>query len=133
MLVATAALVAYLAACGDDPVPIDEIPPDSRLSQLDSAEMDGVCAWGKGIANQKLPPGTNCHGTPIMFSGCMKVPAACTATVAQWRICMPNLLDRFAQDPCQVLDFAFSPGDFTEFIEATPGCQGLGPCGTTMR
>ena len=131
--VALAASVLAPACGDDDPVPIEQIPGDTRISELDGPEMDGVCAWGKAVARQKLPPGTNCRGTPIMFTGCMPVPDACQATVAQWQVCTPALLDRFAEDPCLVLNFAFSPNDYTDFIEATPGCAGFGPCGTTMR
>jgi len=130
---ATVAAVAVLSACGDDdPIPIDQIPDSTPLTGLSGPEMDGVCDWGAALARQKLPPGTMCDGVPIMFTGCMTAPPGCTATVGQWKACIPNLLDRFAQDPCQLLDLAFSPQDLGPFIEATPSCMGLGPCGSAM-
>jgi hypothetical protein len=132
MVLVLGVLACVVACGGDDAIPIDDIPQDTRLVDLSSAEFDGVCHWAAGIARQKVPEGTNCRGIPIGYSGCMQVPADCRATVGQWRVCVPALLDRFAEDPCAVLDLAFSPADLSGFVEDTPGCTTLGPCATAM-
>src|SRR6185436_17951049 len=121
---------ALLAACGDDStaVPFENIPKDKKLIELSADERQGVCQWGQGVAQQKLAPGgvaVTCHGNPISFQGC-SVPSAsdvndsgvprCSATVGQWEGCLPNFLDRIAQDPCQVLSLAFSPTDLQTFV-----------------
>jgi hypothetical protein len=125
-------LIAGCACGGNGAVPIDRIPGDKKLVELSAPETQGVCQWGEAVAREKLPPGTNCGGNPISFGGCLTVGPECQATVAQWQQCLPALLDRFARDPCQIFSLAFSQSQFAAFIEQTPGCQGLGPCGTTM-
>ena len=131
-VVALTLLFAASACGGDDAVAIDRIPGDKKLVDLSAAETRGVCQWGEGLAREKLPPGTNCGGNPVSFAGCITVGPECPATVAQWQQCIPSLLDRFARNPCQVVGLAFSQSELASFIEATSGCQGLGPCGTTM-
>jgi hypothetical protein len=105
-------VLVCLAACGgedDEPVPIEEIPSDSRLSQLGAAELDGACEWASALAMEALPPGTMCNGVPIQSTGCMPVPDSCPATVGQWMQCLPSLLDRFGQEPCVLLDLRSPP------------------------
>ena len=90
-------LVLFVACGGgQDAVPIDQIPPDKLLVNLSGPEQQGLCQWAQSIASQKLPAGTNCHGIAININGCMSVTPACTATVSQWKVCLPALLDRFA-------------------------------------
>jgi hypothetical protein len=62
----------------------------------------------------------------------MAVPASCPVTVQHWMACMPTLFARLGDDPCLVLDFAFDPDAFSAFIDATPGCAGLGACASVM-
>ena len=129
------ALAGVTACSGSaDSVPIDQIPPDKKVVDLSSAEQQGVCQWAEGIASQKLPPGTNCHGAAITINGCLTVAPACPATVSQWKVCFPALMDRFAQDPCQILNLGFSTqANLATFINATPGCEGQGACGVVIR
>jgi hypothetical protein len=125
------------AACGDDgeaAVPIEQIPPDKRLRDLSEGERKGACAWASEVAEGKLPaPGTrlSCgvtwNGTNCSFRG---VPAECQATVAEWRVCIPNFFGRLGEDPCQILELQF-PAALEEFIDSTPGCEGQGVCGST--
>jgi hypothetical protein len=122
------------AACGSggsSSEPIDQIPPDTKLVDLNPSEMQGVCDWVRGVAAQKLS-GANCNGSPITFTTCKGVPSSCPATVAEYQACFPNFLDGIASDPCQVIDFAFSMSDLEAFVNATPGCMGLAPCVTSM-
>jgi len=126
--------VVLCAACGSSgssSEPIDQIPPDTKLVDLNPSELQGVCDWVRGVAAQKLS-GASCNGSPIMFTTCMSPPSTCPATVAEYQACIPNLLGGFASDPCQVIDFAFSQSDFEAFVDGTPGCEGLGPCVTSM-
>jgi hypothetical protein len=129
------ALVGIVACSGGpDTVPIDQVPPDKKVVDLSGPEQQGVCQWAEGIASQKLPPGTNCHGAAITIGGCVTVGPTCPATVAQWKTCFPALMDRFAQDPCQVLNLGFSTqANLAMFINATPGCEGQGACGVVIR
>jgi len=128
-----------LAACGgeDDEVPIDEIAQDKPVTGLSDAEERGLCSWAKGVAKAELPPaGTqvNCGGLNITMAGtqCMNPSSpACPATVADWRVCFPAFIARIGDDPCLILELQ-APGALSEFLEETPGCAGLGPCGTTM-
>jgi hypothetical protein len=132
---------ALLGACGDDSsaVPFESIPKDKKLIELSPEEKQGACQWGQGIAQEKLSPGgtpLTCHGNAIQFNGCNAPSASqvdCTATVGQWEVCLPNLMDRFAQDPCQVFNLAFSQTDLENFVNETPGCAGMGPCAYTIR
>jgi hypothetical protein len=125
--------------CGDDDsvVPFEEIPPDKKLVELDAAELTGACRWAASLARQKLPPaGTklSCDGIEITLNApsCLSVGRDCDATVAEWEQCLPNVLDRLGDDPCLILEIAF-PSELAEFIETTPNCEGLGPCGTVVR
>jgi hypothetical protein len=128
-----AGVLAGLVACGDDdPIPIDDIPEETRLVDLSATEYDGVCAWASELAKEKFPPGTNCNGVAISYQGCMRPPANCPGTLGQWKVCIPVFFDRIAQDPCVVLDLAFFPEDLAAFVEETPGCATLGPCATAM-
>jgi hypothetical protein len=126
------ALVCF--ACsggGSSTVPIDQIPPDKKLVDLSSGEMQGLCDWVTGLARQKLA-GATCNGSPISINSCMPVGPSCPATVSEYRACIPNLLDRFASDPCQIINLAFSQTALESFIDNTPGCAGQGPCATAM-
>jgi hypothetical protein len=134
-------VLAFVGGCGDDSsaVPFDSIPKDKRLVDLSPEEVQGTCQWGQDLARQKLAPGgapVTCNGNQINFNGC-NVPSPsqvdCTATVGQWEACIPNFLDRIAQDPCQVLSLSFSQTELERFVNETPGCAGLGPCAYTIR
>jgi hypothetical protein len=100
---------------------------------LNSSEQQGVCMWAEDIARQKFPPGTNCHGSAIMINGCFTVAPGCPATVAEWKGCVPTLLDRLASDPCKIIELAFSPSDLETFIDQIPGCENEGACATTIQ
>ena len=127
-------LFGVLVACGGSgtsSVPIDQIPPDTKLVDLNSGETQGVCDWVASLAKEKLA-GAMCNGSPIMLSGCMGVAPGCPATVSQYQACMPNFLDALASDPCQVLDFAFSMSDFESFVDGLPDCSAIGACVVSM-
>jgi hypothetical protein len=131
VIVLALVLIFGALACGDDdPVPIDEIPPDTRLVELNSAEWEGFCEWGRDLARREIPPGTTCNGIPITYQGCMRVPADCPATVSETMTCSTAWLDRLAQDPCMLLDLILRPSAFADFVESTPGCKGFGQCTT---
>lgn len=133
------ALGFALAACGgeDDEVPIDEIPQDKPVTALSDAEERGLCSWAKGVAKSELPPaGTQvrCGGLTITMAStqCMNPTSpSCPATVGEWRACFPAFIARIGDDPCLILQLQ-APGALSEFLEATPGCAGMGACGTTM-
>lgn len=128
-----------VAGCGsddEDEVPIDQIPADKAVINLSAAEQRGLCSWATDVAKSELPPaGTQvqCGGLTITVNtlGCMNPTSpSCTATVAQWRSCLPGVMSRIGDDPCLILSLQ-APGAFSEFLEETPGCAGMGPCGTT--
>jgi hypothetical protein len=124
-----------LAACnGDDgqSVPIEEIPGDKLLVDLTADEFTGVCDWAAGLSEEKLTPETACDGRRVQFQGCMRVHDRCTATVEEWMSCLPDMIDKFAQDPCESLEVDTSE-EFAEFIDEIPSCEGLGHCANTMR
>jgi len=127
-------VLGVAVACGgsgNSSVPIDQIPPDKKLTDLSSGEEQGVCDWAANLARQKLA-GVMCNGSPLMLSGCSSVGAMCLATVSEYETCLPNILDGLASDPCQIFDFAFSMSDFEAFVNGTPNCAGLGPCVVSM-
>jgi hypothetical protein len=130
-------LVLQLPGCGGDDstaVPVDSIPSDKKLIELSGDEQQGVCQWVTDLASQKLA-GANCHGNAITFNSCSFPTSAqvnCTATLGQWRACIPNFMDQIAQDPCQVLNLAFSQSELEAYVNAIPGCEGLGPCAYTI-
>ena len=131
---AASAVLAALwlaAACGDDSaVPIDEIPPETRLVDLSGPERQGVCEWSTAVAREQLPAMFQCNGVTLSLMNC-RFPSSdadgCVGTVAQWQVCLPNFVDRLAEDPCQILDLVF-PGELGEFVDETPSCAGLGAC-----
>jgi hypothetical protein len=132
---------ACLAGCGDDDssVPFDQIPKSKKLADLTAEERRGACEWAAGIAGRELPPaGTqlNCDGLVVTINApqCRfeSVRPECTATVGQWEVCMPRFFDRLGQDPCLILDLGTSPSDLEAFVDAIPGCEGLGVCATTL-
>jgi hypothetical protein len=126
-------LILALAACGDDdPVPIDEIPGDTKLSELSSAEFDGVCEWGADVSREKLPSGANCRGTPFNLSGCMRVPSSCQLTVGDWKACIPVVFERIAADPCELLDLGPNLSDIKAYFEEIPECVTTAACVTVM-
>jgi hypothetical protein len=126
-----------LSACTVDNsgTPIDDIDPDKKLVDLDDGERQGVCTWGMQIAADKLPASGSritCAGESITWNGatdCKPVPTQCKASVSEWRECLPNFFDRIGADPCVLLEFAL-PNDVQDYVEATPGCAGVGPCAT---
>jgi hypothetical protein len=129
-----------VAGCGsddEDEVPIDQIQPDKPVVSLSGAEQRGLCSWATDVAKSELPPaGTQvqCGGLSITLNtlGCINPTSpSCTATVAQWRVCFPAFISRIGDDPCLILSLQ-APGALGDFIEETPGCAGMGPCGTTM-
>jgi hypothetical protein len=136
-------VVVLLASCGDDAgssaVPIESIPPDKPLVALSPEEQQGVCQWAGTVARDKLSPGGQpiaCGGNPITFNTCSFPTSAqvrCTATLGEWRACLPNFLDAIAADPCQVLGLAFSQTALEDFVNGIPGCAGQGPCAYTVR
>ena len=90
--------------------------------------------WAEDIAHQKLPSGTNCNGSAIMINGCFAIAPGCPATVAEWKGCVPALLDRLAGDPCKILDLAFAPpSDLETFVDQIPGCENEGACASVIR
>lgn len=124
--------------CGDDDstVPFDQIPRNKKLVELTPEERQGVCEWAAALGRRELPPpGTqlNCDGIVITLNAprCVPIPAACQATVGQWEVCLPQFVDRVAEDPCLILDLGLSPTRLEEFVNAIPGCEGLGVCATT--
>ena len=123
---------------GDDAVPFDSISKEKPLVALDSGERQGACNWVSDLARQKLTPGgkpLTCNGLALSISTCTFPSAAqarCTATVGQWATCMPGFLDEIAQNPCQVLNFAFSQSELESFVNGIPGCDGIGPCAYTI-
>ncbi|MDQ2646188.1 MAG: hypothetical protein M3020_20410 [Myxococcota bacterium] len=130
-----------IAGCGgddDDEVPIDQIQPDKAVIDLSDAEQRGLCSWATEIAKSEFPPpGTEiyCGGITIRLQplGCTNPTSpSCTATVEGWRGCFPTFIARLGDDPCLILDLQV-PGALSEFLEETPGCEGMGPCGTTMQ
>ena len=125
------ALAIAALGCGDDSaVPIEEIPPDTRIVDLSGPERQGVCDWGRAEARKQLPPSFNCNGVQLSLMGCQfpsSDASGCVATVSQWQSCLPRFVARLAEDPCQILDLIF-PGEFSAFIDETPGCEGLGAC-----
>ncbi len=133
-------LVCGLASScgGDDAVPFDSIAKDKPLIALDSGERQGACNWASDLARQKLNPGgkpLTCNGNALSVSSCSFPSAAqtrCTATVGQWAQCMPAFFDQIAQDPCRVLTLAFSQTELESFVNAIPGCDGIGPCAYTI-
>jgi hypothetical protein len=126
-------ILVSVACCGGGTtsVPVDQIPQDKKLVDLSSGESQGLCDWVTGLAKEKLS-GASCNGSPININSCTSVGAMCTATVAEYRGCIPNFLDRIAADPCQVISLSFSQADLEAFVDSTPGCAGQGPCAMTM-
>ena len=120
-------------------MPIEDIPPDTKLVDLSAPEEQGVCDWGKDVARGKLPaPGSamDCDGITITFNETecgfpATAQSGCEATVAEWQVCFPEFVDALAEDPCLILDFAFSAEDLEAFVNAIPGCEGMGPCSYT--
>jgi hypothetical protein len=134
---ATAASLSCAVACGggdDDAVPIENIPSDTLLVELSPAEHRGVCEWGHSMASEKLSGRQlDCNGIAIEINRtCSRTRSECPATVGEWQVCTPAILDRLIEDPCLVLDLSFSESDLAAFIEETPGCEGLGACGTVL-
>jgi hypothetical protein len=52
--------------------------------------------------------------------------------VLEWRTCFPEVIERIADDPCLVLSLQ-APGALQDFVNETPGCEGLGGCATTLQ
>jgi hypothetical protein len=143
MLVSAGLLCAMpgVTGCGDDDssVPFDQIPRSKKLADLTPEERRGACEWGAGVASRELPPaGTqlSCDGLVITINPpqCQNQPvrAECTATVGQWEICLPKVMERLGQDPCLIVDLGTSPGDLEDFVNAIPECAGQGACATTL-
>jgi hypothetical protein len=107
---------------------MDEMPDSSMLSELGEADKVALCEWGAMVTSEKLPANINCRGVEIEVASCMTPGTECPATVSQWRTCLPALLERIADDPCLTLALQ-SQSDVADFLEATPGCEGLGVCG----
>ena len=126
-------LVLALAACAgdDEPVPVDELPGGKLLADLTADEFTGLCNWAGELSRQKLNADASCDGTQVRFHGCMRVNPRCTATVDDWRRCLPDMIDRFADEPCEALGVT-SPATFAAFIEEIPSCEGLGHCANTL-
>lgn len=139
LLLPVLSLAFSVAACGgeDDEVPIDRIPPDKAVISLGDAEQRGLCSWATELTKSAFPPpGTQvqCGGITISLNpvGCSNPTSpSCTATVGEWRGCFPAFISRIGEDPCLILQLR-APGALSEFLEETPGCEGMGPCGTTM-
>jgi hypothetical protein len=51
----------------------------------------------------------------------------CEATLAEYKVCVPAVTSRIAANPCQLLEIV-TDEQARAFVEATPGCEGLGPC-----
>jgi hypothetical protein len=49
----------------------------------------------------------------------------------EWQACFPLVMSRLGDDPCLILSLQ-APGALEEFVNETPGCEGLGSCTTTM-
>lgn len=120
------------SACGDDsPVPIDEIPEETKVTELSNAEAAGVCDWGDQLFRDIVPAGTNCRGVPLTYDGCMfDRTMACSATVGELEVCLPALLERIVLEPCDLYDLGPSLPAVMAFVEAIPGCETLAPCVT---
>lgn len=125
------ACIWTLVACAGDESQAAEPSGDSRLNELNAAEFDYLCNWGIEQSTQRVPQGTNCDGYPIRISGCMRVNATCTVTVAQLKTCLPMLLERIAREPCAVRIASSSLEDFANFVDETPDCENLGMCVTS--
>jgi hypothetical protein len=113
------------------PVPIESIPDDERLADLSDPEIEGVCDWAKELAREALPPaGTriDCDGLQIQIGAprCGDVNR-CEATLGDYEACLPNVMQRIGEDPCQLLDLV-TDEDAQYFVETTPGCEGLDGC-----
>jgi hypothetical protein len=127
-------IVLALAACESDDgaaVPIEDVPGDKLLADLTADEFTGLCDWAAEVAGEKLTPEATCEGTRVQFHGCMRVNERCTATVDEWRTCLPDMIDQFAADPCGALEVRSSE-DFAAFLEQVPSCEGLGHCANTI-
>jgi hypothetical protein len=138
------AVPALVACSGSDDeetpaVPIEQIPDDTKVVELTAGERKGVCNWAKELAREELPaPGTkiNCDGLQItMNAASCSVPdeddAACTATLGEYEVCLPSLMARIGDDPCQLLEL-LSEESAVYFVETTPGCMGLGHCASAL-
>jgi hypothetical protein len=120
-------------------VPIEQIPDDKPVVDLTSAERKGVCDWARSVAREEFPaPGTviDCGGTLIKMNaaGCSlpdEEDSGCTATLAEYEVCIPPLMARIGDDPCQLLEI-LTDEDAVEFVESTPGCAGLGHCASSL-
>ncbi len=125
-------------ACGDDSsaVPFESIPKDKKLVELSPPEQQSTCQWVTQLTQQKLGGRQlSCGSTPLTFNTCGFPTAAqmrCTATLGQWESCIPGFIDRIVQDPCKVLGLAFSQTALEDFVNGTPGCEGIGPCAYTV-
>jgi hypothetical protein len=126
--------LVLMAACGgdDDVVPIDRIPPDKPVSDLSAAERRGVCEWGHDLVGERIgSAGLSCGSVELTISRRCRVGAGCPGTVQEIAACLPNVLDEFVADPCVALSID-SQSELEAFIEAIPGCEGLGECGTVL-
>jgi hypothetical protein len=134
LLVGTLVFLLALTACKDDDdasVPIEDIPGDKLVVDLTADEFTGLCDWAAELSDEKLTPETACDGVRVQFHGCMRVHDRCTATVDEWKRCLPDMIDKFAEDPCASLEVDTSE-EFAAFIDAIPSCEGLGACANTM-
>jgi hypothetical protein len=127
-------VLTSLAACSaddDEGVPVEEIPGDKLLVDLTADEFTGLCDWAAELSHETFTDEVHCEGTRVQFHGCMRVSERCTATVEQWRDCIPDMIDHFAEYPCEALEVRSSE-DFAAFIEEVPTCEGLGHCANTI-
>jgi hypothetical protein len=116
-------------------VPIEDIPDDKRLADLTDGEQRGVCEWASSVATEELPaPGTviSCGGVEITINApTCDFPdnglPGCEATLAEYKVCVPAVTSRIAMNPCLLLDIV-TDEEAQQFVESTPGCEGLGPC-----
>jgi hypothetical protein len=134
LLVFALATLALLA-CGDSATSVEDIPADKKVVDLNASEEQSLCAWSSQVASEKLaaaPAKGRCGNAQFSVMGCMMLQADCDATVAQFKACIPNFIGRIADDPCVVFSLT-SQVEVSSFIEETPGCAGLGPCGFVMK
>jgi hypothetical protein len=121
-----------LSACGDaHSESIDDIPPDTTLSELSDSELDIVCDWTDGLARHAFEH-AECDGLKLSTSGCMTVSDSCEIRLGQYKAWAQGLIKCAADNPCELVDVLTS-GDASQamtYVAETPHCDEVGACVT---